>query len=162
MRYLTVREVLFIHLWAIDFYFAYPESCKENRGISEPELLDSAVALPAQTFGGQELYGDLFWKAAALFRSIIKNHAFVDGNKRTAVLALLVFLDLNGYRLECSDDDAIAFALRVASRRRHSLRRIRCWIKKRSRKHQGVYSGRRGWFLQRLLRPGLKELEDNR
>ena len=78
-------------------------------------LLESALAEPAQTFEGRWLHRNIFDKAAALFRSIIKNHPLLDGNKRLALTALTVFLGLNGYLLYVPRDEAVAFSLRVAS-----------------------------------------------
>ncbi|HHV62981.1 MAG TPA: type II toxin-antitoxin system death-on-curing family toxin [Firmicutes bacterium] len=146
MRYLSKTEVLFIHIYIIDEYFASLKSPEENRGVVDPAALDSAVSLPAQTFDGQELYKDIFWKVAALFRSIIKDHPFLDGNKRTAAMAALMFLDANGYRLICSDQELIDFALKIARRKKHSLRDIRYWFKSRCRKHHGSMEGRKRLF----------------
>ena len=65
-------------------------------GIRGLELLDSAIAQPKASFGGQFLHEDLFAMAAYLFH-IVTNHAFLDGNKRTALVAALTFLDINGH-----------------------------------------------------------------
>jgi death on curing protein len=69
-------------------------------GVRDMNLLDSAVAQPMAQFGGQFLNGDLFEMAAALHISLVLNHPFLDGNKRTALLAALTFLDLNGLPIE--------------------------------------------------------------
>lgn len=68
-------------------------------GLRDGALLHSAVARPFATFGGQELYASDFEKGAALFHSLIKNHPFMDGTKRTAFAAALFFLDRCGYSL---------------------------------------------------------------
>ncbi len=68
-------------------------------GLREAALLHSAVARPFATFGGKELYPSDFEKAGALFHSLIKSHPFMDGTKRTAFAAALVFLDRCGYSL---------------------------------------------------------------
>ena len=68
-------------------------------GLREAVMLHSAVARPFATFGGQELYPTDFEKAAALFHSLIKNHPFMDGTKRTAFAAALFFLDNCGYSI---------------------------------------------------------------
>src|SRR5713226_3479753 len=68
-------------------------------GLRDAALLHSAVARPFATFGGRELYQSDFEKAAALFHSLIKNHPFLDGTKRTAFAAALFFLDRSGYSL---------------------------------------------------------------
>ncbi len=64
---------------------------------------------------GQELYPDLVSKAAILFYLLVKNHAFVDGNKRTAALALIEFLERNGYTLNAANDELYQFTIDVAS-----------------------------------------------
>jgi death-on-curing protein len=69
-------------------------------GILSKEKLEGAVAQPKQTFGGQYLYEDLFAMAAAYLTSIATNHPFMDGNKRTATHAAVLFLYLNGYQVE--------------------------------------------------------------
>ena len=79
-------------------------------------LLESAVARPRASAFGRDAYPDLLSKAAALLHSLTLNHAFVDGNKRTAVLATLVFLDLNGYIICWDQREALDFILRLAER----------------------------------------------
>ncbi len=80
-------------------------------------LLDSAVAQPQQTFDGIDLYPDLATKASALFFSLVRNHPFIDGNKRVAVMALEAFLLLNGYELVADDAALVGIALDVAEAR---------------------------------------------
>ena len=69
-------------------------------GVRDKGLLESALAQPFQTFGGEELYPTVAQKAARYAYGIASNHPFADGNKRTAFAALDVFLRLNGLRLE--------------------------------------------------------------
>jgi death on curing protein len=76
-------------------------------------LLASAVGRPAQSVGGQDAYPDLFTKVAALFESLACNHAFTDGNKRTAVVAAIQMLNWNGYDLVACDTDVVNVALAV-------------------------------------------------
>ena len=78
-------------------------------------LLDSALEGCFQTFGGQELYPTKEEKGARLGYSLISNHAFVDGNKRIGMYIMLVFLEVNGIRLDCSNDDVVEAGLGVAS-----------------------------------------------
>ena len=80
-------------------------------------LLDAAVARPRTTVFGLDAYPDLFAKAAALLHSLARNHALIDGNKRTAWAAAWTFLYLNGIALGRFDvDDAEAFMIDVATR----------------------------------------------
>jgi len=77
-------------------------------------LLDSAAARPRSSVFGQDAYGTLPLKAAALLHSLVRNHALVDGNKRIAWLAAVVFLDLNGHRSACSHEQAFELVMRAA------------------------------------------------
>ena len=83
-------------------------------GIRDEGLLDSAINTPFQTFGGIELYPTLFDKAARLGYGLIKNHPFLDANKRTGTGAMLVFLTINGINLNFDDDDLINLIYKVA------------------------------------------------
>jgi death-on-curing protein len=74
-------------------------------------LLDSAIQRPQTTVGGHDAYPDIHTKAAALFHSITRNHPFIDGNKRTAVIAAYVFYGLNDHVRNASQDDMIALAV---------------------------------------------------
>ena len=80
-------------------------------------LLESALGQAYQTFGGEELYKTEEEKAAALCRSLICNHPFTDGNKRTGVLLLLTHVTLSGRRLTAENEDVIALGLRAAEGR---------------------------------------------
>lgn len=77
-------------------------------------LLESAVYRPQASFGGEDLYPDLFGKAAALGHSIIKNHPFVDGNKRTGFEAMRLMLRLNEYDIQASVNAKFNFVLAIA------------------------------------------------
>jgi death-on-curing protein len=78
-------------------------------------LLDSACHRPQASFLGQEAYPTLTGKGAALMHSLAGNHALVDGNKRLALLATVVFLRINGYVLDLTDDDAFDLTMSVAA-----------------------------------------------
>ena len=108
MRYLSLAEVLLLHRLVME------------QGGQQPLLrdlgaLESAVAQPRQTFGGEDLYPGLAAKAAALGFSLIQNHPFLDGNKRVGHAAMVVFLRVNGRRLEATVDEAERTILQVAS-----------------------------------------------
>lgn len=77
-------------------------------------LLDSALEGIFQTFGGQELYPTKEEKGARLGFSLISNHAFVDGNKRIGMFVMLTFLEVNGIRMNCTNEDVIFAGLSVA------------------------------------------------
>jgi death on curing protein len=78
-------------------------------------LLDSAAARPRSFAFGQDAYATLELKAAALLHSVAKNHCLVDGNKRLAFLATVVFLDINGCDVALTDDEAFQLTMDVAS-----------------------------------------------
>jgi len=102
VKYLTPEQVLFIHARLI-------AETGGSHGIRDLGLLLSALARPQATFDGQDLYPDLFSKAGALMESLLQNHPFVDGNKRTAITASAMFLRLNGYRLTASNPEVEQF-----------------------------------------------------
>lgn len=77
-------------------------------------LLEAAVLRPQQTVFGSDAYPDLHTKAAAMLHSLIRNHPFVDGNKRTAILSMIVFYNLNGHAIEVSEEELVALALDAA------------------------------------------------
>lgn len=78
-------------------------------------LLESALARPVATVFGSDAYPSLHTKAAALLHSLAVNHALVDGNKRLALLAVFVFLDLNGQTLRATQDEAFDLVISVAN-----------------------------------------------
>ena len=78
-------------------------------------MLESALALPYPTFGGVELYASISEKTAATGYSLLKNHGFIDGNKRIAVAVMDVFLLKNGYSLDIVTDDAKRMILDTAA-----------------------------------------------
>jgi len=108
MRYLTVQDVLHIHTLVM-------AQTGSEAGVRDWAGLVSAVATPQMTFGGQDLYPSIGDKAAALAFGLVKNHPFVNGNKRTAHAAMEVFLVLNGYELEASDEEQEHALLQVAA-----------------------------------------------
>ena len=84
-------------------------------GIRDFGALESALAQPEMTFGGQDLYPTLAEKAAALAYSLVMNHPCVDGNKRAAHAAMEIFLVLNGYEIDASVDEQEELFLNLAS-----------------------------------------------
>ena len=108
MRYLTAEQALFIHSRLID-------ETGGVHGIRDLGLLQSAVSRPKATFGSKDLYPDIFHKAAALLESLIKNHSFIDGNKRTAITAAGIFLQSNGYHLKTTQKELELFTIKAAT-----------------------------------------------
>ena len=108
MKYLRPEQVLFIHARMI------AETGGEH-GIRDLGLLQSAVSRPQAVFDGKDLYADVHSKAAALMESLVNNHPFVDGNKRTGIAAAALFLRANGYLLSASNQEVESFVLSIAS-----------------------------------------------
>ena len=84
-------------------------------GLRDRGLLESAVESIYASFDGQELYPSKQEKGARLGYALIANHAFVDGNKRIGMYAMLTFLEVNGIHLNCGNEDVIKVGLGVAS-----------------------------------------------
>ncbi len=108
MRYLTLIEVLELHRRIM-------EQSGGALGVRDLGLLESAIAQPRMTFGGEELYPSLPEKSAALGISLIMNHPFVDGNKRAGHAAMETFLVLNGMEINASVDEQERVVLEIAS-----------------------------------------------
>jgi death-on-curing protein len=108
MRYLIVEEALRLHEQLLAQTGGAP-------GVRDSNALDSALAQPRMTFGGNDLYPTPWDKAAALGFSLIKNHPFVDGNKRAGHAAMETFLVLNGSEIAASTDEQEDLILGVAS-----------------------------------------------
>jgi len=108
MRYLMLGEVVELHRLIL-------ERSGGASGIRDLGALDSALAQPQATFGGQDLYPDLIEKAAALCFSLVQNHPFLDGNKRVGHAAMETFLILNGFEIDAGIDDQEKTILELAS-----------------------------------------------
>jgi death-on-curing protein len=106
--HLTVENVREIHSAAI-------ESFGGSTGVRDMSLLESAVAAPQASFGGQSPYQDLTEVAAAYLFYLCRNHPFLDGNKRTSLVACLVFLQLNGIKPKEDGPEWEQLTLDVAS-----------------------------------------------
>jgi death-on-curing protein len=83
-------------------------------GVRDLGLLQSAVATPQASFGGELLHKDLFEMAAAYLFHIVQNHPFIDGNKRAGAAAAIIFLDMNDVEIEADEEGLVALTLRVA------------------------------------------------
>lgn len=105
--YLSAEQVLFIHARIID------ETGGEH-GVRDLGMLQAAVVRPQATFDGEDLYPDIYSKAAALMESLVNNHPFLDGNKRTGIAAVALFLLRNGGVLKVNNTQVVDFTLQVA------------------------------------------------
>lgn len=122
MNYLSGEEILVIHSEIID-------QTGGLHGVRDIRLLQSITEKPKMQFGGKELYEGVFQKAAVYLESIAKYHAFVDGNKRTAIASAARFLFLNGYELRTTNKSLEKFVLRVATKK-VDLETIASWLKR--------------------------------
>ena len=108
MKILSKEQILNMHENLIDEFGGM-------HGVRNMNLLDSAINNAFQTFEGNDLYPTVVDKAANLCFSLINNHAFIDGNKRIGILVMLVFLELNGYTIKCSNEMLIDIGTKTAS-----------------------------------------------
>ena len=106
-RFLELPEVLEIHRYQIQRYGGSP-------GVRDIALLQSALAMPRAGTAREYLHADLIEMAAAYLYHIVRNHPFVDGNKRAGAVAALVFLDLNRVEVKIPDDDLVEVVVSVA------------------------------------------------
>jgi len=107
MRFLTVENVLRLHAQSIERFGG-------RDGVRDIGLLESAVAMPMATYGGELLHPDIPAMAGAYLFHISKAHSLIDGNKRTAWAAALVFVALNGHDIKATNDEVIEIGLAVA------------------------------------------------
>lgn len=126
IRYLLIEEVIAIHQAMIELFGG-----KEY--IHDFTMLYSAIERCKATFSGKDLYPTIFDKAAALIQSLILNHSFEDGNKRTAFTSCALFLFYNHYQLIYLKKDVIKFTLDIASHKLN-FEQISFWLKKHAKK----------------------------
>lgn len=124
MRYLTTDEVLLIHERILAKFGG-------AGGIRDWGLLDSAVQRPRVSFEGRELYPDLFTKAAALGHSLVLNHPFVDGNKRTSWEAMKRFMAENGVNLKAKTEKTVELMLHIEDKSL-GIEQTAGWLKQRA------------------------------
>ena len=106
--FLTLDDILESHLNQIDTYGG-------SHGIRDIGLLESAIAQPEASFGGQYLHADIFEMAAAYLYHLVMNHPFVDGNKRVGLEAALIFLEINDESLIVNDDELVELVLKTTA-----------------------------------------------
>lgn len=104
-----------------------------SSGVRDMGMLESAINRPFATFGGEDLYKDEFTKAAALIQSIVKNHPFLDANKRTAWSVAYIFLKLNKIEATVFRKILVKFMI-SATNQNLSVDEISSWLKKHSRR----------------------------
>lgn len=109
-RYLTKDQVVEINKRLILEY-----SSEEIIGVKDHSMLESAIHRPKQTVFGDDAYKTIHEKAGALFHSIVKNHAFHNANKRTALVVLEIFLTINGVEFEMKGERAEDFVVDVVN-----------------------------------------------
>lgn len=110
MRYLTEKEIITLNVYVIEKY-----SPKEHIGVKEPTALNMLVNAPQQYVFGSEQYPTIELKAANLVRNLVKKHVFYNGNKRTALMTMIVFLKVNGYQFNVTNDEAVEYMVRIAT-----------------------------------------------
>ena len=108
MLFLTLDDIIESHQNQIDTYGG-------SHGIRDIGLLESAIAQPEASFGGQYLHADIFEMAAAYLYHLVMNHPFVDGNKRVGLEAALIFLEINNENLKASDHELVDLVLKTTA-----------------------------------------------
>jgi len=106
-KFLSLSEIIEIHQDQVMRYGG-------ASGIRDMDLLKSALGMPLATYGGEFLHTDIYEMAAAYLFHLVKNHPFLDGNKRVGAVAALVFLALNGYDFHAPEEDFAEMVLSVA------------------------------------------------
>ncbi len=118
---IPLKEVLYIHKQAISKFGGTP-------GVRDYDLLDASIKRPYTTFGGIDLYPQTVDKVAAIIESIVKNHPFVDGNKRTGYILMRYLLLKKGQDIQANESEKYEFVISIAKGER-SFESIRKWIR---------------------------------
>jgi death on curing protein len=125
VEYLTVGQVLVLHDQQVQRYGG-------ATGLRDSGALESAVARPAAIFGGEDLYQDIADKATALMHSLALNHPFVDGNKRIAAFAAIVFVESNDHEFLATPDELVETTIAVAEGKM-AVEALAIWFRQRLR-----------------------------
>jgi death on curing protein len=125
IKYISEKDILVIHALIL-------EATGGDDGVRDIGLIKSAVARPKMTVGGHDAFSTVFEKGATYLDSIVRNHALIDGNKRTGITVASRFLSLNGFEIEVSDREMVDFVLRVAIEKLE-IKEIAEWLEKNSR-----------------------------
>ena len=124
--YVSLEQVLELHRLQIRAFGG-------SAGLRDRGALEAALGRPQMTFGGEDLYADVEAKAAAVLHSLVMNHPFVDGNKRTGAAVAELFLNLNDVELAAGDDELVETTLAVA-RGELNAEALAIWLRQRSRR----------------------------
>ena len=127
-KFVPLEDVLVIHEMVI-------EAAGGKQGVRDFLLFHSAIHRPQASFSGQDLYPRLFDKASALTHSLLLNHPFLDGNKRTALVVCERFLYINGFEVKATQKEKVNFTLDIESKKL-ALGQIASWLKKHSKKRK--------------------------
>ena len=126
MKILTLKQILILHEAMIKKHGG-------SLGLRDKGMFESAVFRPFATFAGSDLYSNIYLKCAAFVQSIVKNHPFIDGNKRTAYVGVFMMLKINKINLKVKKETAVKFMISVANENL-SVDEIALWLKKYSKK----------------------------
>lgn len=122
--YLSVDQIEKVHSLQIESYGG-------RLGLRDRGALEAAVARPAMTFGGEDLYPDIPAKAAALMHSLVMNHPYVDGNKRVGAHAAILLLEINGFLATFTPRELEEITLSTA-RGELDAERLAIWLRQRA------------------------------
>lgn len=126
MKYFTLEHILAMHVLAL-------KQGGGSDGLRDLGRIEAVIATQAQEVFREELYVGVFAKAAALARGIIGDHPFSDGNKRTAMLAATIFLEINGFVFSAEKGELENFAVQIATDRL-DVPFIASWLEKHTEK----------------------------
>ena len=127
---ISIEETEKIHKVLVDTFGG-------THGIRDLDALQSALARPFQTFDNADLYPSVLEKAASLIESLLNNHPFVDGNKRTGYVLTRLFLLTNKYNIEATQQDKYDFVINIASGKIR-YEEILMWLKSHTKKQIGA------------------------
>ena len=119
--FLTLEELLVIHQHLIDEFGG-------SYGLRDPKALEAAAMRPQTGY-----YKNIFEEAAALMESLAMNHPFIDGNKRMAFFAADTFLRMNGYYIDCDDQEAYNYFMSLFESSSFEFEKLSVWIRQNSK-----------------------------
>lgn len=125
--FLSFDEIVAIHTHQMNVYGGLS-------GMRDYKLLDSALRYPEAMFEGQYLHPNIYHMAAAYMYAIIKNHPFLDGNKRTAIATTLLFLKRNDFQIDATTDELFNLAIETAASKNSEIN-IALFFEKKSIKN---------------------------